>query len=177
MKPRIGDFQVVLHLCFKASSSSKRLIWKLVLFTCKFWFIYMWIKLIFLWKALHLDSFWNRQKATQKWAIEWTGCHAYVWPHRLRSNKQSHKMIDFSVFLLSFPTRIFLLSRGNYCTVILKWSLMFYVGLQNALWRIRDKPRRKDTGGQVLWAWGTDLNFLGLFLFLYYTGRELDIVM
>ena len=37
----IGDFRVVFHLCFKASPSAKPFIWKLVLFTRKFWFIYM----------------------------------------------------------------------------------------------------------------------------------------
>ena len=37
-------------------------IWKLVLFTCKFWFIHMWIKLIFTWKALHWDSISDRGK-------------------------------------------------------------------------------------------------------------------
>ena len=33
---------------------------KLVLFTRKFWFIYMWIKLILIWKAFHWDLLWYR---------------------------------------------------------------------------------------------------------------------
>ena len=58
---RIGDFWVAFCLCFRAGPSAKPFIWKSVLFTCKFWFIYMWIKLISIWKALHYkDSLWNR---------------------------------------------------------------------------------------------------------------------
>ena len=49
----IGDFRVAFRLCFKASPSAKPFIWKSVLFTCKFWFIYVWIKLISIWKASH----------------------------------------------------------------------------------------------------------------------------
>ena len=49
----IGNFRVAFRLCFKASPSVKPFIWKLVLFTRKFWFIYMWIKLISIWKASH----------------------------------------------------------------------------------------------------------------------------
>ena len=60
MLQTIGDFRVAFRLCFKASPSVKPFIWKLVLFTRKFWFIYMWIKLIFIWKASHQDSLWNR---------------------------------------------------------------------------------------------------------------------
>ena len=52
----LGDFRVAFRLCFKASPSAKPFIWKLVLFTRKFWFIYMWIKLISIWKASHQDS-------------------------------------------------------------------------------------------------------------------------
>ena len=37
----IGDFRVAFHLCFKANPSAKPYIWKLVLFSCKVWFIYM----------------------------------------------------------------------------------------------------------------------------------------
>ena len=37
----IGDFRVAFRLCFKASPSKKPFIWKLVLFTRKFWFMYM----------------------------------------------------------------------------------------------------------------------------------------
>ena len=37
----MGDFRVAFCLCFKASPSAKPFIWKLVLFPCKFWFIYM----------------------------------------------------------------------------------------------------------------------------------------
>ena len=36
----IGDFRVAFRLCFKASPSAKPFIWKLVLFTHKFWFPY-----------------------------------------------------------------------------------------------------------------------------------------
>ena len=50
---RIGHFQVAFHICFKVSPSAKPFIWKLVLFTHKFCFIYMWMKLISIRKALH----------------------------------------------------------------------------------------------------------------------------
>ena len=56
----IGDFWVAFRLSFKASPRAKPFIWKLVLFTCKWTKICMWIKLIFIWKASHLDSLWNR---------------------------------------------------------------------------------------------------------------------
>ena len=36
--------------------------WKLVLFTCKWTKICVWIKRIFKWKALHQDSLWNRDE-------------------------------------------------------------------------------------------------------------------
>ena len=42
------------------SPSAKPFIWKLVLFTCKWTKLCVWIKLIFRWKALHWDSLWNR---------------------------------------------------------------------------------------------------------------------
>ena len=60
--PTIGNFWVAFPLCFKASPSAKPFMWKLVLFTCRFWFIYMWIKLISIWKALHQDLLCNRGK-------------------------------------------------------------------------------------------------------------------
>ena len=63
----IGDFWVTFRLCFKASPGAKPFIWKLVLFTCKFWFIYIWIKLISIWKASHKDS--QGWKATRKLPI------------------------------------------------------------------------------------------------------------
>ena len=53
-------FPSCLSLCFKASPSAKPFIWKLILFTCKWTNICMWIKLIFKSKALHLDSLWSR---------------------------------------------------------------------------------------------------------------------
>ena len=56
----IGDFWVAFRLCFKASSGAKAFIWKSVLFTCKWTKICVWIKLISIWKASHLDSLWNR---------------------------------------------------------------------------------------------------------------------
>ena len=56
----IGDFRVAFHICFKASPSAKPFILKLVLFKCKVWFIYIWIILIFKWKASHQDSLRNR---------------------------------------------------------------------------------------------------------------------
>ena len=58
----IGDFRVAFRLCFKASPCEKPFIWKLVLFTCKWTKICVWIKLISIWKASHLDSLWNRGK-------------------------------------------------------------------------------------------------------------------
>ena len=53
MIKRIGDFRVAFRLCFKASPSAKPFIWKLVLFTCKWTKICVWIKLISMWKASH----------------------------------------------------------------------------------------------------------------------------
>ena len=55
-----GNFRVAFRLCFKASPGAKTLIWKLVLFTCKWTTICLRIKLISIWKASHLDSLWNR---------------------------------------------------------------------------------------------------------------------
>ena len=49
----LGDFQVAFRLCFKASPSAKPFLWKLVLFTCKWTKICVWIKLISIWKASH----------------------------------------------------------------------------------------------------------------------------
>ena len=49
----IGDFRVAFHFRFKERPSAKPFIWKLVLFTCKWTKIYVWIKLISIWKALH----------------------------------------------------------------------------------------------------------------------------
>ena len=46
---QIDDFRVAFRLCFNAKS----FIWKLVLFTCKWTKICMWIKLISIWKASH----------------------------------------------------------------------------------------------------------------------------
>ena len=54
------NFQVAFCLCFRASPGAKPFKWKLVLFTRKFWFIYLWINLISISKASHLDSLWNR---------------------------------------------------------------------------------------------------------------------
>ena len=56
----IAHSRVVFRLCLETGLSAKPFIWKLVLFTCKFWFIYTWIKLIFIWKTFHLASHWNR---------------------------------------------------------------------------------------------------------------------
>ena len=61
----IGDFQVLFQLCFRESLGAKPFIWKFawahLQCTCNFWFIYMWIKLIFIWKALHQGLLkWNR---------------------------------------------------------------------------------------------------------------------
>ena len=47
------QFPSFLCLCFKASPSAKPFIWKLVLFTRKLWFIYMWTKLISISKFSH----------------------------------------------------------------------------------------------------------------------------
>ena len=56
----IDNFQLSFCLCLKANPSAKPFIWKLVLFTRKCLVIYTWIKLIFIWKASHEDSLWNR---------------------------------------------------------------------------------------------------------------------
>ena len=58
----ITDFWVDFHLSFKANPSAKPLMWRLVLFTCKVWFIYMWIKLMFTWKgSLETDTKGNSE--------------------------------------------------------------------------------------------------------------------
>ena len=57
-----ANSQVSFCLCFEVSPGAKPFIWKLALFTCKFWFIYMWIKLISIWKASHQDSLRTRGK-------------------------------------------------------------------------------------------------------------------
>ena len=46
IRAAMGDFGVAFHLCFKASPIVKLFIWKLVLFTCQWSKICMWIKLI-----------------------------------------------------------------------------------------------------------------------------------
>ena len=55
--------------CFKASPSAKPFIWKLVLFTRKFWFIYMWILTNFHMKgfALRLALKQRRKAYCYKW--------------------------------------------------------------------------------------------------------------
>ena len=57
----VHDFQVAFHFCFKASPGAKPFIWKIACnwFTCRFWFIWVWIKIIFILKASHKDSLWN----------------------------------------------------------------------------------------------------------------------
>ena len=60
LQGRQGDFRVAFCLCFKASPSAKHFIRKLVLFTCKWTKIFVWIKLISIWKASHSDSLSNR---------------------------------------------------------------------------------------------------------------------
>ena len=59
MNPR-GNFQVAFPLCFKARPSAKPFMWKLIIFTLKLWFIYMWTKLISTSKTTHNDLLWNR---------------------------------------------------------------------------------------------------------------------
>ena len=58
----IGHFWVVFHPFQSESGSAKPFIWKVVLFTCKWTRICMWIKLISIWKASHYNSLWNRGK-------------------------------------------------------------------------------------------------------------------
>ena len=50
----IGHFRVVLSLFFKTRVSAKSLLWK-------YFSILIQIKLIFIWKVLHLASFWRRE--------------------------------------------------------------------------------------------------------------------
>ena len=54
------NIQWPISLCFKARPSAKSFIWKLVLLACKWSKIYMWIKQVFMRKASHWDSLWNR---------------------------------------------------------------------------------------------------------------------
>ena len=68
----IGDFRVAFCLCFKVRPSAKPFTWKLVLFRCKFWFIYIWIRLI----SIYMEGFAlglalkQRLKTTQKSPID-----------------------------------------------------------------------------------------------------------
>ena len=47
---RIDHFRVAFRLCFKARPSAKPFMWKLLLFTCKWTKICLWINLIPIWK-------------------------------------------------------------------------------------------------------------------------------
>ena len=70
----ITHFQVVFRLCFKVSPCAKPFTWKLVLFTCKWTKLCMWIKLIFIWKAFPWDSLWNRGNKRQlRNGLSWSG--------------------------------------------------------------------------------------------------------
>ena len=62
-----GDFQVAFRLCFKASPSVESLLWKFVLFKC----IYMWIKIIFMWKFCTRPHFETEAKGNSEMA-HWT---------------------------------------------------------------------------------------------------------
>ena len=55
----IGDFRAAFRFGFKPSPSTKSLIWKSVLFTCKWTQIWVWIELISIWTVSQLDSLWN----------------------------------------------------------------------------------------------------------------------
>ena len=57
-----GDFRIAFRLCFKGSPSAKPFMWKLVLFTCTWTKLCIWVKLISIWKASHQDSLWNRSE-------------------------------------------------------------------------------------------------------------------
>ena len=74
----IGDFRVSFCLCFKARPSAKPFIWKLVLFTHKFWFICMSIKLITIWKASHQDSLWNRGERQLGNCLFYSSCESTI---------------------------------------------------------------------------------------------------
>ena len=54
--PPIGAFRVAFHLCFKASPSAKPFNWKLVLFTCKLWFIHKLISIERLHTRTHFET-------------------------------------------------------------------------------------------------------------------------
>ena len=56
----IGDFLVAVCLCFETSPGADPFTWKLVLFTCKWTNIFMWIKRVSIRKTLYWDSLWNR---------------------------------------------------------------------------------------------------------------------
>ena len=98
----LGDFRVAFCLCFKASPSAKPFIWKLVLFTRKFWFIYMWIKLISIWKASHKDSPWNRgeRQLGNRLLCDYD-CYAYLNNHR-DSTFVENSVHDVFLFVLAF---------------------------------------------------------------------------
>ena len=52
--------RVAFRLCFKASCCAKPLMWKSVLFTCKWTTVCFWIELISTWTASYLDALWTR---------------------------------------------------------------------------------------------------------------------
>jgi len=65
----ISHFRVAFCLCVKTSLCAK----PFMKMCCAYRFIFMQTKLIFIWKVLNEDSFWNRHKkgtaVTQKWLI------------------------------------------------------------------------------------------------------------
>ena len=63
----IGDFWVAFHFCFKASPSAKpKKIWRLVVVKCKWTELHMWIKPIFMSKALPWTCFETEAKGNSE---------------------------------------------------------------------------------------------------------------
>ena len=58
----------------------KPFIWNLVLFTCKFWFIYMWIKLTYTWKGFARDLALKQAKYIFPHETDPIPCGAWLLP-------------------------------------------------------------------------------------------------
>ena len=89
---QIHNFGVTFHLCFKVSPSAKPFIWKLVFFHTQIcWFIYMWIKVISIWKPLYWD-FQTEVKNNLK-INYWLACAASELNPGINTNTQQNKTL------------------------------------------------------------------------------------
>ena len=104
--------------CFKASPNVKPFIWKLVLFTCKWTKICMRIKLISMWKTLHLDSLWNRgERQLGSRLLMFTGSVS-SWPWELFGS-------TIVAFIQSLPCWN-LWTKGSYKLQVVIHCILFY---------------------------------------------------